>query len=128
VVPKLSDAELLSQAVKPMGMSAFKLTVRNSNLALARWGEVLNTSPAKLRYRMSNEKTLPAAEAERVHLFAQVYARGVEVFGNEEKFKRWVDLESIALEHRRPRDLMKSTMGLQMVLSELEDIAYGTNA
>jgi putative toxin-antitoxin system antitoxin component (TIGR02293 family) len=128
VVKKLSGAELLTHAVKPMGMAAFKHTVTSSNLTLAMWGDVLNTSTAKLRRRMSQEKTLPAAEAERVHLFAQVYARGVEVFGNEEKFKRWIDLASIALEHRRPRDLMTSAMGLQMVLGELEDIAYGTYA
>jgi putative toxin-antitoxin system antitoxin component (TIGR02293 family) len=128
VVKKLSGAELITQAVKPMGMAAFKHTVTSSNLALAMWGEVLNTSPARLRHRMSKEKTLPAAEAERVRLFEQVYARGVEVFGNEEKFKRWIDVESIALEHRRPRDLMKSTMGLQLVMDELEDIAYGTYA
>ena len=128
VVERLSNEELLKRSVKPMGMSAFRKTVDVSDVGYVFWSGLFGTTAAKLKLRMKKAAPLSAAEAERVRLFEQVYARGVEVFGEEEKFKRWMDIVSGPLDKRKPRELMKSAMGLQRVMGELEDIAYGTYA
>ena len=123
---RLSRKALMEQARKPMSMPVLRKRVESNPFAEIAYAELLNTSVTGLRARMRKRAPLEPAEAERVLLYEQTMARGVEVFGEQQKFERWLGLRIPALENQRPSDLMTTSTGIQLVADELEAISYGT--
>jgi putative toxin-antitoxin system antitoxin component (TIGR02293 family) len=56
---------------------------------------------------------------------AEVTQLGLEVFGNMEKFKLWLETPSYALGNLKPLELLKDSYGKEMVTGELTRINYG---
>jgi putative toxin-antitoxin system antitoxin component (TIGR02293 family) len=50
---------------------------------------------------------------------------GMEVFGNMEKFRLWLETPSYALGTMRPVELLRDSYGKEMVMGELTRINYG---
>lgn len=65
--------------------------------------------------------------AERALALAQLYARGFEVMGKE-RFIRWMDQEHIALGKKKPKQLLDTHFGIQLLLDELGRIEHGVLA
>ena len=76
------------------------------------------------RYRKDNT-IIDSASSERALLMAQLVERGREVFGDEKRFKMWLDSPSFALGGTPPMDLLDTTTGMRMVSAELTRIEYG---
>lgn len=56
-----------------------------------------------------------------------LYDKGTEVFGSLEKFTKWLLKDNIALENKKPIDVIKTEKGYEAVMTELmriEDGAY----
>lgn len=66
--------------------------------------------------------------SEYILYLAEVVARGVEVFEDNERFKAWVNQPSMALGGRSPKSLLPSRFGIDMVLEELTRIEHGVAA
>jgi len=62
-----------------------------------------------------------------LHL-AEVVAKGVEVFEDNESFKTWIDQPSPALGGQSPKSLLSSRFGIDMVLDELTRLEHGVAA
>ncbi len=56
---------------------------------------------------------------------AEVTNVGLDVFGDMEKFKLWLDTPNFALGNLKPKELLKDSYGKEMVISELTRINYG---
>ena len=65
------------------------------------------------------------AVTEHILQMAVVAATGHRVFGEREKFLKWMDLPSEALAGASPMSLLDSRFGMGMVLDELARIAHG---
>ena len=50
---------------------------------------------------------------------------GLDVFGNVEKLKLWLNTPSFALGKLKPIELLKDSYGKEMVISELHRMNYG---
>jgi putative toxin-antitoxin system antitoxin component (TIGR02293 family) len=66
--------------------------------------------------------------SENILHLAEVVARGLEVFENNDSFKTWIDQPSTALGGRSPKSLLASRFGIDMVLDELTRIEHGVAA
>lgn len=51
-----------------------------------------------------------------------IYDKGTEAFGNLEKFTKWLLNDNIALENRKPIDVIKTEEGSKLVMAELKRI------
>jgi putative toxin-antitoxin system antitoxin component (TIGR02293 family) len=78
-----------------------------------------------LARRRENGELLSPVESDRVQRLERIWAHGVRVFANPEKFARWLRSEIIALDGARPIDLLASETGAQIVDEELGRIDYG---
>ncbi|HMN05686.1 MAG TPA: MbcA/ParS/Xre antitoxin family protein [Flavobacteriales bacterium] len=125
---RLSPQELMAEARKPMPIPLLRQRVEANPFAEPAYAELLHTTVSGLRSLLRTRGALVPAQAELVLLFDQAMARGVEVFGNEDKFGRWLDLQIPALGGRRPADLMTTFTGIRLVTDELETIAHGVFA
>jgi len=56
---------------------------------------------------------------------AEVTNLGVEVFGDMEKFKLWLDTQNLSLGNLKPMELLKDSYGKELVISELTRINHG---
>ena len=112
----IKHLEDISERVQEIKFDVF---LKVTGLTLSELSESLNTSLKTIQRLMKKETVLKKYHLELLLMIARVYERGYEVFEDEEKLKRWMDRPSPALERNRPKDLLKSYSGCQLLLDEL---------
>ncbi len=89
------------------------------------WAEFLNLSTKSLHRYRQDAKYFKPLQSEKIIEIAEVTNVGVEVFGNMEKFKLWLDTPNFALGSLKPMELLKDSYGKEMVIGELTRINHG---
>ena len=82
------------------------------------------SSKTLMRYK-ENEKTFKPIQSEKIIEMAEVTHTGLEVFGNMEKFKLWLNTPNFSLGKSKPMELLKNSYGKDLVLAELTHINHG---
>jgi putative toxin-antitoxin system antitoxin component (TIGR02293 family) len=79
------------------------------------------------RIKADKQRSAPldADQSARVWNLAEVLSKAEEVMGSREDAERWLATRAIALNSRRPIDLLATPQGAEMVKTLLERIAYG---
>jgi putative toxin-antitoxin system antitoxin component (TIGR02293 family) len=77
------------------------------------------------RRKDAPEKLLTPEQSGRAWKFAEVFARASEVLGSEDEAKRWLEEPAMALDQRRPIDLLASPAGTELVENLLVQLEYG---
>jgi putative toxin-antitoxin system antitoxin component (TIGR02293 family) len=71
------------------------------------------------------KKTVYGREAsERIYELARLFGLGYEVFDTKDDFISWLHIPSIALGHKKPFELLDSSLGFEMVENEIMRIKY----
>lgn len=90
------------------------------------WANVLDISIKSLqRYRIESNHRFKSIHSEKILELAEVTHAGLDVFGDLEKFKLWLNTPSYALGNTMPLELLKDSYGKELVLAELTRINYG---
>jgi putative toxin-antitoxin system antitoxin component (TIGR02293 family) len=77
------------------------------------------------RRKAAPRDRLPIAESGRLWQFAGILAQAKRVFGSQEEAEVWLDRPAIALDNKRPIDLLRTFPGAQLVEQHLTRIEYG---
>ena len=75
--------------------------------------------------RYSRTTRLNRSVSEHILEIARVAVRGVDVFGDKDRFLAWMGRLNIALGNRKPLDLLASKLGIDLVIDELGRIEHG---
>ena len=67
-------------------------------------------------------------ESDRAARVARVIALAERTFGNQDKARRWLHQNLVALDDRRPIDLTQTAAGARIVEDVLAKIAWGAAA
>lgn len=89
--------------------------------------EIIHTSDRTLR-RYGSRQKLDAEQSERVIELAKLYSRGEEIFGSLDKFKAWMNTDVLALGSKKPKSLLDTSLGIEMLIDELGRIEQGVFA
>jgi putative toxin-antitoxin system antitoxin component (TIGR02293 family) len=89
------------------------------------WAGFLDISTKSLHRYKQVDKNFKPIQSEKIIELAEVTSVGLEVFGNMEKFKLWLDTPNYALGNLKPVELLKDSYGKDMVVSELTRINHG---
>jgi putative toxin-antitoxin system antitoxin component (TIGR02293 family) len=89
------------------------------------WANFLNISAKSLQRYKQSSKSFKPLQSEKIIEMAEVTNAGLDVFGDLEKFKLWLDTPNFSLGNLKPIDLLKDSYGKEMVISELTRINYG---
>ena len=94
---------------------------------LLSWRQMAALLPVTERtlQRYALKQHLNPTVSEQVLQIAEVVARGVEVFGDKDRFRNWMDQPNTALSDNAPLNLLGSRFGTEMVLDELGRIEHG---
>ncbi len=122
----ISDKMMIIEAIR-LGIpySLFDLIQDYTPFSESDWANFLDISTKSLqRYKQSSKQFKPN-QSEKIIEMAEVTSVGLDVFGDMNKFKLWLDTPNFALGNLKPMDLIKDSYGKELVISELTRINYG---
>lgn len=107
---------------------SFETFASRSPFSLTDWSVFLHLSERTMqRYRAEN-RAFDSLQSEKIIEITLFYNKGIEVFGSSEKFNTWLETENLALENEKPKQLLDTTFGINMLRDELTRIEYGVLA
>jgi putative toxin-antitoxin system antitoxin component (TIGR02293 family) len=77
------------------------------------------------RLKLAPRKPLSREQSGRTWQLAEILAKAIDVFGSQDDAEAWLDRPAIALEQRRPVDLLATPPGVRLVEDLLGRIEYG---
>lgn len=122
----LSDKMLIIMAIrKGVPYSLFNLIQNYTPFSEMDWANFLDISTKSLhRYKLSSKQFKPN-QSEKIIEMSEVTNVGIDVFGDIDKFKLWLDTPNFSLGNLKPMELLKDSYGKELVISELTRINYG---
>lgn len=78
-----------------------------------------------MRLKTAPDKLLNAEQSGRVWQFTELLAKADDVFGSRERAVDWMLEPAMALENRRPIELLTTPVGAQLVDDVIERLRYG---
>ncbi len=75
------------------------------------------------RYNLNKKLGIEASAI--VLQLAKLYAKGETIFGDLERFKNWMQYPNVALAMKKPKQLLDTTFGFQLLNEELVRIEHG---
>lgn len=123
----LNDKMLIVSAIRTgIPYSLFKLIQKYSSFSEGNWATFLSISQKSLqRYRKDPDHFFKSIHAEKIIGIAEVIRIGLDVFGNIEKLKLWLNSPNYALGKVKPIELIKDSYGRELVTNELIRIDHG---
>jgi putative toxin-antitoxin system antitoxin component (TIGR02293 family) len=85
---------------------------------------IINLSERTLQ-RYPDDKKLEKTASEKAIQLSKLYERGVEVWGDLEKFKGWMRHPNPFLGSKTPLEMLDTNFGFDMVSDEIGRIEYG---
>ena len=111
--------------VKDFNYKEFKKITEKVPFTLQEWSGLLHISERTLhRYAKANS-SFPFSVTDRVLQIDKVIKRGIEVFGNLDKFISWLRSDPYMLEGRLSLQSLRSIDGINLVLTQLGRIEHG---
>ncbi|MEM9674363.1 MAG: MbcA/ParS/Xre antitoxin family protein [Bacteroidota bacterium] len=108
--------------------SLFQRIMKGSPFSLQEWSRFLHLSERSMQRYKAEKKRFDPIHSEKILEITFLYQRGLEVFGDSEKFNIWLNTESIALGGVSPKELMDTTFGINLLNDELTRIEHGVLA
>ena len=95
------------------------------NFTLEDWSSYLHLSERTIQRYKKEKKPFDTIYSEKIVQIDLLYKRGVKVFDDEENFHTWMETKSIPLGNIKPKELLDTTYGINMVADELSRIEHG---
>lgn len=77
------------------------------------------------RRKDAPKKPLSAEQSGRAWKFAEILSLATQVFGTQAAAEQWLETPALALEGRRPLDLLATPAGYELARDHLERMAWG---
>jgi len=116
---------LISAARKGIGYARFALMARAFPFSMSEWSVFLHISERTLQRYSKEVKAFDPVSSERIIEITLLYKAGVEVFGSKEKVDSWLGMQNLALGGIKPKELLDSTLGMQLIRNEFIRIEHG---
>lgn len=107
-----------------LGSESITHFIEHSTLSQKEIARLLNVSERTIQ-RLLPEQTISFTSSEKLIELARLFYKGIDVFGEKEKFLTWLHRDNIAFKGEKPIDLMVASLGIDMVYDELARIEHG---
>ncbi len=120
--------DLLALEKKGLDFKDLQLVTKRYGFSTDLLASILAISLRTYQRRIEQKKGLSSAETGALIEVLQVINYGLEVFEDEGKLKRWLELPNRTLRDQKPEDLLTLASGRKLVLDVLGRIDYGVYA
>jgi len=94
------------------------------NLSTKELAKIISLSERQIN-RYKDDDVLRTDISAQLIQIVELYAKGYELFGDPDKFQRWMNAEIQGLGHVKPISLLDTVFGIQMVINELGRLEHG---
>jgi putative toxin-antitoxin system antitoxin component (TIGR02293 family) len=106
----------------------FDKFVNKSPFSINEWSSYLHLSERTMQRYKNENRRFEALQSEKIIEIALLYNKGIEVFGETERFNAWIETENLALGKIKPKSLLDNSFGINLIFDELVRIEYGVLA
>lgn len=122
----LSDKMLMISVIRQgVPYSLFNLIQDFTPFTEDNWADFLDISTKSLHRYKQTSKSFKSIQSEKIIEMSEVTKVGLDVFGEMEKLKLWLETPNFSLGNLKPLELLKDSYGKELVISELTRINYG---
>lgn len=128
---KVQEPFVSFSTVKPMPLlkdfdyKEFKKIADKVPFTQQEWSDILHISERTLQRYAKANSTFPFSVVDRILQIDKVVKRGIDVFGNLEKFMGWLRSNPFMLEGNLSLNSLRSIDGINLVLTQLGRIEHG---
>lgn len=119
---------MIELARQGVNFEAFDSFAARCDFSIREWSEYLHISERTMQRYKSENKAFEPLQSEKILEIALLFYRGIEIFGDDEKFTTWLGMNNIALGNVKPKSLLDSSFGISLLNDELSRISYGVLA
>lgn len=119
---------LISAIKDGINYSFFERLAKNIPFTLREWSAFLHLSERSLQRYKKQKGTFNAVTSEKVIEITMLNKYGIEVFGDQNNFNVWLNAKNVALGGIKPKEILDSSFGIQLLKDELTRIEHGVLA
>lgn len=116
---------LIQLSREGLDYQTFEEIVDRLPFSLQEWACFLSVSERTLIRVRKENKSLGTAATDKVIRITQLYQKGTEVFRDEDKFRDWLGTRIMVVGGVKPKSLLDTSFGLELVDNTLGQIEYG---
>lgn len=105
--------------------NALRHLVEHVDLLVHNWAAVGMSLRTYQRVRDASEKPLNRDQSGRTWKFAEILGRATALLGSQAEAEGWLERPAMALDQRRPIDLLSTPVGVEAVEDHLTRLEYG---
>lgn len=117
--------QLVSMVRQGVDYALFEKFSAQTPFSMAEWADYLHLSERTIQRYKKEQSAFEPSQSERILEIILLFKQGEQVFGKKEKFYTWLNAESVALGHIKPKDLLDSSFGINLLKDELIKIEHG---
>ena len=121
---EISEKDFLIGAKKGIQKSKLLSIARESGLTLSELSSYIRISTRSIQEKEPSQLIAPGP-SERALYIARLFNLGFGIFGNQDKFRNWLNTENYAMGGEKPVSYLDTFSGIQLVMDELNAIEYG---
>jgi putative toxin-antitoxin system antitoxin component (TIGR02293 family) len=119
-----TSMDLIDLTHKGVTKSALNYFIKYMDISQKQIARLLNITPRTIQKLKPKDLFKPGV-SEQILKLAEVFAKGIDVFGDKSTFKSWLEQPNVALGRKVPIDLLDTRYGSDMVLDILGRIEHG---
>jgi len=116
---------VIREVRKGIAYNSFTNVVKNIPLTLKEWSDILDLSERTLQRYKKDKRAFDTLQSEKIIQVTLLIRYGRDVFGDEKKFNLWLDTENLAIGNIKPKELLDSSFGIDLLKDELTRIENG---
>lgn len=127
-VGEQSVAYLIQVARKGIDFPRFSALALLCPFSMSEWSEFLHLSERTIQRYQKEKKSFDPAASGRIIEILVLYKMVISALGSASKANTWLDTESVALGGARPKELLDTSLGIQLLKEEILRIEHGVLA
>jgi putative toxin-antitoxin system antitoxin component (TIGR02293 family) len=116
---------VIREVRKGIAYTSFTNAVKNVPLTLKEWSGILDLSERTLQRYKKNRRAFDTLQSEKIVQVTLLIRYGRDVFGDEKKFNMWLNTENLSIGNVKPKELLDSSFGIDLLKDELTRIENG---
>ena len=122
--PVRNESDFIDIIRQGIPKKSIDILVEKTGIPVNEMAVLMRLSDRTLR-RYDPQTLLNPEQSERVVEISRLYSRGEDVFGNLNNFKEWMNSSVMALGNIKPKTLLDTSLGIDILMNELGRIEHG---
>lgn len=124
-IPEDDSVEMVNMLREGVEFTYLNSISDRIHFTLEDWASYLHLSERTIQRYKKEKKNFDTIYSEKIVQIDLLYKKGAEIFGSEDNFHTWMETKSMPLGGVKPKELLDTTYGINMVADELGRIEHG---